>query len=511
MDLLGSKKSIFALVIALYVAYLDTNTHVDAFFKGGASSSSSSSSRSFYRNNQRVHVNMMAGPQPFNPFTARNRNTNVKWFETDLDRFYSFVENQPLLTAEQEIAYGKALKLWISVEKKRDELYERKALNASLELSSLLEPNVIVEDMEIIGKQDQDQEGAITDDAPTTSTIDTANTYLHDDKTRDEFEIEDSILKSNIKSKSKEVNVEVDVTFDELADIIGCESHTLKKMQKYGELSKSKLVNSNLKLVLAVVSRYRTSGIPNAELIAEGTRGLSKAVLRYDYSKGFRFATYATWYVHQAISEYVRWRKHPAKMPSRYLLLSRKVKAYTSEFRAEFNRTPTTSEIVDALGVTHYDVNKVMTMQQYPTLTNAPINQGTYSSKQDGGRERTYEEMLPSNHKAPLAHSDYKDVRREMEKLMQVNLNEVERDVLRLRLGLDDGRSKPVKEVGKQFKISWKQVRSVEREAITKLLSSEEIDTFVNSFDSVQFTLDDGQKEVGPAKSKSRSSISKVM
>ena len=94
---------------------------------------------------------------------------------------------------------------------------------------------------------------------------------------------------------------------------------------------------------------------------------------------------------------------------------------------------------------------------------------------------------------------------------MQVNLNEVERDVLRLRLGLDDGRSKPVKEVGRQFKISWKQVRSVEREAITKLLSSEEIDTFVNSFDSVQFTLDDGQKEVGPAKSKSRSSISKVM
>ena len=190
-----------------------------------------------------------------------------------------------------------------------------------------------------------------------------------------------------------------------------------------------------------IISRYRTSGIPNAELIAEGTRGLSKAVLRYDYSKGFRFATYATWYVHQAISEYVRWRKHPAKMPSRYLLLLRKVKAYTTNFRTELNRSPTTSEIVEALGASHYDVNKVMTMQQYPTLTNAPINQGSYSGKQDGGKERTYEEMLPSDHKAPLAHSDYKDVRREMEKLMQVNLNEVERDVLRLRNTYPKGRS----------------------------------------------------------------------
>lgn len=151
-----------------------------------------------------------------------------------------------------------------------------------------------------------------------------------------------------------------------------------------------------------------------------------------------------------------------------------------------------------------------MTMQQYPTLTNAPINQGSYSGKQDGGKERTYEEMLPSDHKAPLAHSDYKDVRREMEKLMQVNLNEVERDVLRLRLGLDDGRSKPVKEVGRQFKISWKQVRSVEREAITKLLSSEEIDSFVNSFDSVNF-VNGGPNETTSTKSKSSVSRAKVM
>merc|ERR1711998_328157 len=170
------------------------------------------------------------------------------------------------------------------------------------------------------------------------------------------MDMEDNIFRSNIKSKSKEENAEIDVTFKELAKSVGCSEITLMKMQKYGELSKSKLVNSNLKLVLAVVSRYRTSGIPNAELIAEGTRGLSKAVLRYDYSKGFRFATYATWYVHQAISEYVRWRKHPAKMPSRYLLLLRKVRQYSTDYKVANGVLPNVNTMATALGQSHFDV-----------------------------------------------------------------------------------------------------------------------------------------------------------
>jgi DNA-directed RNA polymerase sigma subunit (sigma70/sigma32) len=101
------------------------------------------------------------------------------------------------------------------------------------------------------------------------------------------------------------------------------------------------------------------------------------------------------------------------------------------------------------------------------------------------GKERTLDEFLASGHKAPLAQTDSKDLRRDMEKMMQVNLNDVERDILRLRLGLDDGRVKPIKEVGKRFKISWKQVRSVEKEALSKLLGSNEISEFVDSYHSV--------------------------
>lgn len=115
------------------------------------------------------------------------------------------------------------------------------------------------------------------------------------------------------------------------------------------------------------------------------------------------------------------------------------------------------------------------------------------------------EDLLPSLYKAPLAQADHRDLRRDMESMMLTNLNDVERDVLRLRLGLDDGRIKPVKEVrmglllywphiyrpsfnhqvGRRFKISWKQVRSVEKEALSKLMVSDEITDFVDSYHNV--------------------------
>lgn len=341
--------------------------------------------------------------QPFNPFTARRRNTKIRWFESDLESFYSFVEGQPLLTGEQELKYGKAMKMWKQIENLRKKLSLESGTNAT-------------------------------------------------------------ITNSNI------------------AKNLGCPEMAIEKMIKYGEISKLRLVNSNMKLVLAIVSRYRTSAIPNAELIAEGTRGLARAVLRYDYSKGFRFATYATWYVHQAISEYVRLKKHPAKMPSRYLLLLRKVKQYSTEYKSQYTRLPTVSEISEALSESQFDVNKVLTMQTYPVLLFSPLRSKEFH-KQDG-RDRTLDDVLPSKHKPPFANADGKDLRRNMEKMMHLNLNEVERDILRHRLGFDDGRAKAVKEVGKKFKISWKQVRSVERNAMSKLLSSVEVSDFANVYHS---------------------------
>ena len=349
-------------------------------------------------------MSISMGIQPFNPFTARSKKSKIRWYESELQYFYDFVESQPLLTTEQEQQYGKALKMYVQVEKLRNKL----------QLAAGPDHIITNEDL------------------------------------------------------SRNMNTTTDV---------------LERMLNFAEISRTKLLNGNLRLVLAVVSRYRTTTIPNAELIAEGTRGLSRAVLRYDYSKGFRFATYATWYVHQAVSEYVRWRRHPTKIPSRYIMLYRKMKQFSIEFSNEMKRSPTVNEIAHALNQPQYDVMKVMTMQQYPVLTSSLVS--TKESYKGDNKDKVIEELLVSTFKVPSKQTDSKDLRRDMEKLMLSNLNDVERDVLRLRLGLDDGRSKPVKEVGKRFKISWKQVRTVEKEALSKLRTSEEISSFVDSYHSV--------------------------
>ena len=135
-------------------------------------------------------------------------------------------------------------------------------------------------------------------------------------------------------------------------------------------------------------------------------------------------------------------------------------------------------ELVNETGQTEYDILKVLSMQQYPSLLFSPI--ASISSSADG-RDRAYEDLLPSQFKEPLDVSDSRDKRRGLENIMATNLNDVEGNVLRLRLGLDDGEAKAVKEVGRKFKISWKQVRSVEKEAVRKLLNSDEIEDFANS------------------------------
>mmetsp|Transcript_8568 Transcript_8568/g.11932 ORF Transcript_8568/g.11932 Transcript_8568/m.11932 type:complete len:408 (+) Transcript_8568:104-1327(+) len=336
----------------------------------------------------------------FNPFASRNRNTNVKWYEAELESFYLFVQKQPLLSAKQEYQFGRALQMWTKIEESRINLQRQR--NSSEKTSN-----------------------------------------------------------------------------EELAKFNSYTVAQLEQLYKCAMIAKYKLVNSNLKLVLAVVSRYRSTSIPNSELIAEGTRGLSKAALRFDHTRGFRFSTYATWYVHQAVNEYVRWKKHPAKMPSKYLLLQRKVKQFTTDHKAATGHPPSLQEIATALGQTHFDIMKVLSMQMYPQLLGTPMK---VLDAHKGGKERSYEELLPSVYKPPLAQSGRKDLRLDMEKLMSTNLNDVERDILRLRLGLDDGRVKPIKEVGRRFKISWKQVRSVEKAALLKLMMSEEISDFVDSY-----------------------------
>jgi RNA polymerase primary sigma factor len=367
-----------------------------------------------------VNFRLQASHTSFNPL-LRRKNSRVRWFETELTEFYNFVEAQQLLNHEQEKKYGKAIRMWTQIESAR----ERLAQEAIVSATSTIDPQTQVSSTSIIrGRK---------------------------------------------------------VSDEELAAALGCSASTIQKMSKYAQISKIKLVNGNLKLVMAVVSRYRQSNIPNIELISEGVRGLARAAMRFDYTKGFRFATYATWYVHQAVAEYARTRRNLAKMPGKYLVMIRRVKQFSADYKEEHNRFPTIPEIADALKESRFDVIKVLSMQIYPTSTSLKINKQTSKESKD----MTVEDCIKSEIKGPSAISWSADMRSSLEQLMESNLNDVEKDVLRLRLGLDDGKEKALKEVGRHFQITWKQVKNMERDALSKLSVSDELPDFVDSYHSV--------------------------
>jgi RNA polymerase primary sigma factor len=338
----------------------------------------------------------------FNPFTARNINKKVRWLESDMEAFYEYVNTHPLLTAEQEYGYGKAVSMWRQVEEMKDRLQAR----------------------------------------------------LNVDKVSDE----------------------------ELAKSLNCSIEAIERINDQAEYAKSKFIQSNLKLVMAVVSRYRTSNIPNNELIMEGTKGLARAAERYDYSKGFRFATYATWYIHQAVSDHVRIRKHIARMPSKYVNLQREIKRYVQDYTSKHDRSPTNYEIRAHVGASDRDVKKVLAMTRASVSTKDLIMQSGSMVRDDA--EKTVEDLLTSLQRPPNERSRKRHSRVDFEEILRTNLSEEERDILRLRIGLDDGREKALKEVGSRFKITWSQVRKTEKTAISKLLKSPDVQKFVECCES---------------------------
>eukprot|EP01040_Poterioochromonas_malhamensis_P011779 gene11779-12851_t len=265
----------------------------------------------------------------------------------------------------------------------------------------------------------------------------------------------------------------ITISDEELATYIGCHTEEIHKMKRYYEVSKKKLLICNLRLVLAVVSRYRTSSVANSELIMQGTLGLSHAVVRYDYSKGFRFATYATWYIHQAVADYVRVRKSSIRLPNRHLVLLRRVKQYMTDVLTQSGRNPSIGEISEALQIPRYEVMRVLSRPLNPTRLDESVNKAGNSKDQESDKPKTYASILPSVHAQPTDKGAGESVKNYIEHVLSKSLTEAEKEVLRLRLGLNNGRETPLKEVGRKFKISWKQVQKLEEEALGKLQSLE--------------------------------------
>ena len=356
-----------------------------------------------------------------------NNNSNCQpsqWFDNDLTPFSEFVSSKTLLSHVEEKQLGKAIKIALQLEKM---------------IISINKNNKTFEHNNNI-----------------TNTINYNN-------------INDSINDNNYFERILTVDERITKL---IASQLECSPDTIVMIAITADNAYEKLVSSNLRLVLAVVRRYTKTKVPLAELIAEGTRGLSKAVRRYDFERGFRFATYATWYVTQAVADAARFSTTPAKIPSKYITLRRSLKKFIPQYQEENSRNPTLQEICEALGTCELDVVKCLNIQNAAISLNEVIGKSGGDSKGD----RTFEEILQSESGLnPDLQSRQNQLNRDINVALEKNLEKEEKDILKMRLGLGNARAYTISEVSEKYDISWQKVKSLEKQAISKLLNSSDL------------------------------------
>lgn len=294
--------------------------------------------------------------------------------------------------------------------------------------------------------------------------IEIVSTDEEDGSPSEKIKDEDIIQIDNSISKDMSINDPVRMYLKEIGRISLLSSSEEQKISKLvaigDETAKKMLAESNLRLVVSIAKRYVGRGLLFLDLIQEGNIGLMKAVEKFDYDKGFKFSTYATWWIRQAITRALADQARTIRVPVHMVETINKMARIQRQLTLDLNREPTEDEIAKQMNISPEKVREVYKISQDPVSLETPIGEEDDSHLGD---------FIPDE--SDMSPEDYATVEILKEEIKEVlkTLQKREQEVLELRFGLIDGTSYTLEEVGKRFNVTRERIRQIEAKALRKL------------------------------------------